>query len=84
MDDDKLFWGWIVLFWTFCVGAVLGIMFGWYAARANPVEPLIIPCAVPVFVESASTVAELEERAAFKMDAMRSCAKRIEDARSKR
>jgi hypothetical protein len=78
-DDDQLFWHWITLWWSFTVGFLAAALFAWYLSERDAPQPyrMIVPCAVPVFVQDASTLEELEARSALNLDAMRACENRV-------
>lgn len=61
---------------------LLGFIVGLALARTpEKPEPVYIPCAVPVYAVQATTLEELEQRAAMKRRAMDSCGRKMTLAR---
>jgi len=69
-----------VVFWLVTASVLFGL--GFAAGRSAPPDPvhIFVPCAVPVYTTHAQTFehGELEHKA--KIDAMRVCAKRLQEA----
>lgn len=78
MTSGRTSWGLAAFLASGVVAFALGAIVGAGLSRA----PEFIPCAVPVWAVQATTLEELEDRAALKMAAMRRCGELIEEKRN--